>query len=91
MNQTFHMQTNTWIRSCEILHPTIMYNILGPKSFSGPYTYDEITGDGIQLKMYGKSESRPLRKLGHVNVSKTDSHKDPIMRAECLNVSVRPA
>ena len=53
--------------------------------------YDEITGDGIQLKMYGKSESRPLRKLGHVNVSKTDSHKDPIMRAECLNVSVRPA
>ena len=59
----------------------------GPKSFSGPYTY---AGDG-QLKMYGKSESRPLRKLGHVNVSKTDSHKDPIMRAECLNVSVRPA
>ena len=54
--------------------------------------YDDlITGDGIQLKMYGKSESRPLRKLGHVNVSKTDSHKDPIMRAECLNVSVRPA
>ena len=75
----------------KILHPTIMCNILGPKSFSGPYTYDEITGDGIQLKMYGKSESRPLRKLGHVNVSKTDSHKDPIMRAECLNVSVRPA
>ena len=72
-----------------ILRPTIMCNILGPKSFSGPYTYDEITEDGMHLKMYGKSESRPLRKLGHVNISETKSHKDPITRVESLNVSVR--
>ncbi len=74
----------------KLLHPTVMHNILGPKSFSGQYTYDKIVGDGIHLKMYGKSESRPLRKLGHVNIIKTDMHPDPIMRVKSWNVTVKP-
>lgn len=51
-----------------LLYPTIMYNILGPKNFQGKYrlTIPKLQ-DGIYLKMYEKLESKPKRKLGHIN------------------------
>ena len=49
-------------------HPTIMYNILGPKSFEGKYKPIELSESRVYLKMYGKQISKPLRKLGHVNL-----------------------
>lgn len=52
----------------KLLHPTIMYNILGPDGFSGRYKAPVIDADGAHLKMYGKSESKPQRKLGHFNL-----------------------
>lgn len=52
----------------KLLHPTIMYNILGPDGFSGRYQVPEMKIDGVHLKMYGKSESKPQRKLGHFNL-----------------------
>lgn len=46
-----------------------MVNILGPEGKSGPITPPEnIDGEGIALHWYGKAESRPRRKLGHVNI-----------------------
>ncbi len=51
-----------------LMHPTIMYNILGPKNFEGEYKPIEISGENIFLKMYGKKISKPLRKLGHFNL-----------------------
>ena len=48
--------------------PTIMYNILGPKTFQGEYNVLLKKQDNIHLKMYGKLESKPQRKIGHVNV-----------------------
>lgn len=51
-----------------LLHRAVMHNILGPAGFEGPYAPPEVPGRGMFLKMYGKSESRPLRKLGHLNV-----------------------
>jgi 5-(carboxyamino)imidazole ribonucleotide synthase len=56
----------------ELIHPTIMYNILGPKEFQGKYKPIEIAPqEGVFLKMYGKKESKPQRKLGHINVVDT--------------------
>lgn len=52
----------------KLLHPTIMYNILGPDGFSGRYKVPEMNFDEVYLKMYGKSESKPQRKLGHFNL-----------------------
>ena len=53
----------------ELLYPSIMYNILGPKNFTGKYKPVSLDmGENIFLKMYHKSESKPKRKLGHVNV-----------------------
>ena len=54
--------------STELLHPTIMYNILGPKNFKGVYKTPTINFDNAFLKMYGKLESKPKRKIGHVNL-----------------------
>ena len=51
-----------------IKHPTIMYNILGPKTFQGEYNVLFKKQDNIHLKMYGKLESKPQRKIGHVNI-----------------------
>lgn len=63
--------------STRLVHYTVMRNILGPKNFSG--RYKPITIDdkkGIYLKMYNKDESKPQRKLGHINVVDTDDTKD---------------
>ena len=54
--------------STKLLHPTIMYNILGSKSFEGKYIPVTITQSNTYLKMYGKVISKPLRKLGHFNL-----------------------
>ena len=54
--------------STELLHPAIMYNILGPKNFKGMYKTPEIDFENAFLKMYGKLESKPKRKIGHVNL-----------------------
>ncbi len=48
--------------------PTIMYNILGPKTFQGEYDVLFKKQDNTHLKMYGKLESKPQRKIGHVNI-----------------------
>ena len=51
-----------------IIYPTIMYNILGPKTFQGEYNVLMKKQDNVYLKMYGKLESKPQRKIGHVNI-----------------------
>jgi len=54
--------------STELLHNTIMYNILGNLDFQGKYKKIEISEKNIFLKMYEKEISKPLRKLGHLNI-----------------------
>lgn len=54
--------------STKLVHNTIMYNILGDKSFQGEYKTFKIDDKNLYLKMYGKKVSKPLRKLGHFNL-----------------------
>jgi 5-(carboxyamino)imidazole ribonucleotide synthase len=58
--------------STEMIKPAVMINILGGKGFSGPYYlegYDEILKvPGVYVHLYGKKESRPMRKLGHITI-----------------------
>ncbi|MFM8658661.1 MAG: 5-(carboxyamino)imidazole ribonucleotide synthase [Candidatus Nitrosotenuis sp.] len=54
--------------STKLIHPTIMYNILGTDEFSGKYKIADFGAENLYLKMYGKEESRPQRKLGHFNL-----------------------
>ena len=51
-----------------IKYHTIMYNILGPNTFKGEYNVLHREEENIFLKMYGKLESKPQRKIGHINI-----------------------
>lgn len=78
-----------------LLHPTIMYNILGSKNFEGEYRPIELSDQNVFLKMYGKKISKPLRKLGHFNlVGKQGETMDQMLKKlESLKdkVLVKPA
>ena len=51
-----------------MIHRTVMCNILGPDGFEGKYKPVVLEKDCVYLKMYGKSVSKPQRKLGHFNI-----------------------
>jgi 5-(carboxyamino)imidazole ribonucleotide synthase len=54
--------------STDLIYRTVMCNILGPDGFEGKYKPVQLEKDGVYLKMYGKSVSKPQRKLGHFNI-----------------------
>ncbi len=70
----------------DLLHHTVMCNILGPRGFQGRYKPIEIRQDeGVYLKMYLKDESKPERKMGHFNlvdINDTLDIKELIRKAE---------
>jgi 5-(carboxyamino)imidazole ribonucleotide synthase len=50
----------------------IMVNLVGEEGFSGPVLYENIQKimaiDGVTPHIYGKKETRPFRKMGHVTI-----------------------
>jgi len=62
--------------STDLIHKTVMCNILGPDGFEGKYKPFVLENDGVYLKMYGKSVSKPQRKLGHFNIVDLNDSKD---------------
>ena len=62
--------------STDLVHKTVMCNILGPDGFEGKYKPVQLENDDAYLKMYGKDVSKPQRKLGHFNVVDLSDSKD---------------
>jgi len=62
--------------STDLIHKTVMCNILGPDVFEGKYKPVQLEKDGVYLKMYGKDISKPQRKIGHFNVVDLNDSKD---------------
>jgi 5-(carboxyamino)imidazole ribonucleotide synthase len=52
----------------QLIYNTIMYNILGNLNFEGEYKKLDFSKNNVFLKMYEKKISKPLRKLGHMNI-----------------------
>ena len=54
----------------------IMVNLVGEEGFSGPVIYKNIEKimaiDGVTPHIYGKKETRPFRKMGHVTIVNED-------------------
>jgi 5-(carboxyamino)imidazole ribonucleotide synthase len=52
--------------------PSVMVNLLGAAGFSGPTRYvgleDCLALPGVKLHFYGKSSTKPFRKMGHATV-----------------------
>ena len=57
----------------ELSYNTIMYNILGNADFEGEYENIQFSEKNVYLKMYEKKISKPLRKLGHLNLVGRDN------------------
>ena len=57
----------------------IMVNLVGEEGFSGDVIYQNIENilkiDGVTPHIYGKKETRPFRKMGHVTIVDTDIDK----------------
>ena len=62
--------------STDLIHKTVMCNILGPDEFEGKYKSVQLEKDGVYLKMYRKDISKPQRKIGHFNVVDLSDSKD---------------
>ena len=49
-----------------------MVNLVGEEGFSGQVIYENISNimaiDGVTPHIYGKRETRPFRKMGHVTI-----------------------
>lgn len=52
--------------------PTVMINLLGEKQHSGKVKYEGLTEcmaiEGTKIHIYGKKETKPFRKMGHVTI-----------------------
>lgn len=58
--------------STGLVMPAVMLNLLGANDFSGTYRLEgleEIAAmEGVYVHLYGKKESKPMRKMGHITV-----------------------
>lgn len=58
--------------SVQVKLPSVMINLLGEPGHSGPVKYEGLTEsmkvEGVKVHLYGKKETRPFRKMGHVTV-----------------------
>ena len=65
--------------STEITVPSVMVNLLGEKGYVGAAKYDGIekvmATEGVNVHLYGKTETKPFRKMGHVTIVDKDLKK----------------
>lgn len=65
--------------STEALTPSAMVNLLGEEGYIGPAIYqglEEVMKEkGVHVHLYGKAETRPFRKMGHITITESDPQK----------------
>ncbi len=63
--------------STKLLKHAAMLNILGDDSFTGTYYLENhdvlLREEGVYVHLYGKKESKPKRKLGHITILADDA------------------
>lgn len=67
---------NLDLGSTAMLQPAAMINLLGEVGYTGPPTYigleDVLALENVHVHIYGKPETRPYRKMGHITVAGTE-------------------
>lgn len=67
----------------------IMVNLVGAEGYSGPVVYENIdkilAQDGVTPHIYGKKQTRPFRKMGHVTIVNEDVNEARRIAAEVKN------
>lgn len=63
----------------EMIIPSVMLNILGEPGYNGTVKYQGIEKcmqvEGAKFHLYGKSETKPYRKMGHITILDRDIKK----------------
>jgi len=58
--------------STQQYRPAVMVNLLGEEAVTGPAVYrgleEVISWPGVHVHLYGKTITKPHRKMGHVNI-----------------------
>lgn len=58
--------------STKLKHPAVMVNLLGHSAFQGRPYYEGLSTameeEGVNVHIYGKEETRPFRKMGHITI-----------------------
>ena len=62
--------------SCDFFQNAIMINLVGENGYNGPVVYegmnDLLETPGLHIHLYGKAETRPMRKMGHLTLTGSD-------------------
>ena len=78
--------------STQLRQPGVMINLVGEEGFHGPVLYGgasaALAEPGVYLHLYGKKDTRPFRKMGHVNIVANDL-SEAFERAKRLRSQMR--
>lgn len=63
---------NLPLGSTKLKLPAVMVNLIGEPTHDGPVRYEGLTEcmaiEGVKVHLYGKKQTRPFRKMGHVTI-----------------------
>lgn len=66
----------------DIICPSLMLNLIGEPGYAGPVKYEGLNEvmkmKGVYLHLYGKHETKPGRKMGHVTI--VSQNRDELLR-----------
>ncbi len=64
---------NLPLGNTDIVLPSVMINLTGEEGFEGPVRYEGVEKimalSGVHIHLYGKAETRPFRKMGHITIT----------------------
>lgn len=83
---------NLPLGATENIIPAIMVNLSGAEGYTGPVLYENIEKilaiPGVTPHIYGKKETRPFRKMGHITIVNKDISQAREI-AETVNKTIR--
>ena len=75
--------------STELIMPTVMVNLLGEEGYSGEAyvegVYDAMSIEGSTLHIYGKAQTKPKRKMGHITVTAKELKEASLLADRAYN------
>jgi len=81
---------NLPLGSTEVIIPAVMINILGEKGYIGKVKYkgmNEILAmPGVTPHIYGKTDTKPFRKMGHITIVNKNMNEAKQMAKEIKNI-----
>jgi 5-(carboxyamino)imidazole ribonucleotide synthase len=70
---------NLPLGATDLIIPAAMVNVLGEEGYTGSAKYEGLNAllsePGVHIHLYGKKETKPFRKMGHVTITDADATK----------------